>query len=149
MAKEIERKFLVKNTSFVEMASDVVRIRQAYLSRRPESTVRVRLWGDRAFLTVKGVTNGVTRDEWEYAIPVADACDMIARLADGSVIDKTRYIVGYAGLVWEIDEFHGAHSGLIVAEVELHSEDQMVELPPFIGAEVTGDPRYYNSNLAK
>jgi len=78
---------------------------------------------------------------------VADACDMIARLADGTVIDKTRYIVGYAGLVWEIDEFHGAHSGLIVAEVELHSEDQMVELPPFIGAEVTGDPRYYNSNF--
>lgn len=148
MAKEIERKFLVKNTSFVEMASDVVHIRQAYLSRKPESTVRVRLWGDKAFLTVKGITAGATRDEWEYPIPVVDANDMIARITDGTVIDKTRYIVDYAGMRWEVDEFHGVHEGLIVAEVELRSETQPITLPPFVGEEVTGDPRYYNSNLA-
>lgn len=147
MAKEIERKFLVKNTSFVAMAEKSVRIRQAYLSRKPEATVRVRLYADEAYLTVKGVTHGATRDEWEYRIPVSDATAMIDCMSDGTVIDKTRYIVPYAGIRWEVDEFHGAHDGLTVAEVELQSESQPVELPPFVGEEVTGDPRYYNSNL--
>ena len=149
MAKEIERKFLVINTSFLDMAERCVRIRQAYLSRKPEATVRVRLYGDAAYLTVKGKNCGATRDEWEYPIPVADACAMIERLADGTVIDKTRYIVPYGGLIWEVDEFHAAHSGLIVADVELTSESQAVVMPPFVGEEVTGDPKYYNSNLAR
>ncbi len=148
MAKEIERKFLVKNTSFVDLAEMAVDIRQAYLSRNPDATVRIRMYGDKAFLTVKGRTHGATRDEWEYPVPVEDAAAMIERLADGIVIDKTRYIVPYAGMRWEVDMFHGAHDGLILAELELETECQSVDMPPFVGDEVTGDPRYYNSHLA-
>jgi adenylate cyclase len=149
MAKEIERKFLVKDTIFKAMAVKSMHIRQAYLSRNPGATVRVRLRDDEAYLTIKGRTIGATRDEWEYAIPVDDAQSMIDRLADGTVIDKTRYIVPFGGMMWEVDEFHGAHSGLVVAEIELTSENQAIDLPPFIEREVTGDSRYYNSNLAK
>lgn len=148
MAKEIERKFLVTDDSYRDMSARSVEVMQGYLSTRKEATVRVRIWGDCGYLTVKGANAGAVRDEWEYAVPVADAREMLERLASGTVIAKTRHIVEYGGRTWEVDEFHGSLSGLVVAEVELPSESAAVELPPFVGQEVTGDPRYYNSNLA-
>ena len=149
MAKEIERIFLVKDNSYVKMATELRDIRQTYLNDRPEATVRLRVKGDRAWITVKGKNTGAVRDEWEYEIPVADAEEMAARLAGGWSIDKTRYIVPYAGHVWEVDVFHGRHAGLTLAEVELADAAAEVELPPFIATEVTGNPAYYNSTLAK
>jgi len=148
MAKEIERKFLVKDSGYKMLSSESIRIVQGYLCRRPESTVRVRIKGDCGFLTVKSRTVGMTRDEWEYPIPESDARQMLAACCEGTVIDKTRHIVHFGDHVWEVDEFHGTHSGLVTAEVELPSESTVLgELPPFVGEEVTGDVRYYNSNL--
>lgn len=148
MAKEIERKFLVKDKSYVQMASRRVEMRQTYLSDRAEATVRVRVGGDRAWLTVKGRNTGAVRDEWEFEIPVEDAVEMAGRLTGGWAIDKTRYVVPFGGYTWEVDEFHGRHEGLTLAEVELPRAEAEVELPPFVGEEVTGDPQYYNSVLA-
>ncbi|MDE7407989.1 MAG: CYTH domain-containing protein [Muribaculaceae bacterium] len=148
MAKEIERKFLVADMSFRDMARASERIVQGYLSLRPEATVRVRLRGNSGFLTVKGPNHGAVRDEWEYAIPATDAMQMLQRLQCGGVIDKTRYLVDYAGHTWEVDEFHGALAPLVLAEVELTDASEVVEIPPFIAEEVTGDVRYYNSTLA-
>ncbi len=145
MAKEIERKYLVDGSSYRETATSAVRIRQAYLSTNPDATVRVRIAGDSAWLTVKGRNAGNVRDEWEYPIPVADAEAMLARCAQSPVIDKTRYRDGR----WEIDEFHGSLEGLVVAEIELTSADEEYALPGYIGCEVSGDARYYNSSLAK
>lgn len=149
MALEIERKFLIKDRSYVEMATSSHEIRQAYLSDNVDATVRVRVRDDSAFITVKGRNAGAVRHEWEYAAPVEDAVEMATILAGGWSIDKTRYIVDYDGLRWEIDEFHGRHEGLVVAEVELSGEDESIVLPPFVGEEVTGRPEYYNSVLAK
>ncbi len=148
MAKEIERKFLVADRSYVSMAESHSRLRQSYLSDRPEATVRVRTAGTRAWLTVKGLNHGAVRDEWEWPIPLEDAEEMAARLSGGWAIDKTRYLVPFGGLVWEVDEFHSRLEGLVVAEVELPSADTEIELPPFVGREVTGDPAYYNSTLS-
>lgn len=148
MAKEIERKFLVINNLYESMAETCHHIVQGYVSLRKEGTVRVRILDDRAFITVKGVTRGIERDEWEYPVPVDDARQMLERVTEGAVIDKERFVVPYGGHVWEVDRFSGDCSGLVLAEVELGSPDQTVSLPPFIGAEVTGDPRYYNSSLA-
>lgn len=147
MAKEIERKFLVKNSTFRELSTTATRIKQGYLSRLPEATVRVRIAGNRAFLTVKGKNHGCVRDEWEYAVPVADAEAMLDRCAQGSVISKTRYIVPDGAYNWEVDEFHGSHEGLVVAEIELPHAEATFNRPDFIGEEVTGNPAYYNSNL--
>lgn len=149
MGKEIERKFLVKDRSYVDMAESSERLSQSYLSERPEATVRIRRGESGAWLTVKGLNHGAERDEWEWAVPVDDVVGMAERLTGGWAIDKTRYRVAYGGRIWEIDEFHGRHAGLILAEVELPSADTPIELPPFVGEEVTGDPRYYNSELAK
>lgn len=149
MAKEIERKFKVTNTSYRDMATGARRIRQAYISDRPGATVRIRISDSKAYITVKGITRGCERDEWEYAIPERDAEEMANALASGFAIDKTRYIVEYCGYTWEVDEFHGRHEGLVIAEVELPSSEVNPPLPSFIGEEVTGDPRYYNSELAK
>lgn len=151
MAKEIERKFLVNGHDYRRLADNATRIRQAYLSTAVDATVRVRIAGNRAMLTVKGRNHGAVRDEWEYTIPVADAEQMLERCAQTPVIDKTRYRLG----PWEIDEFHGRHEGLVMAEIELPAPD--APLPPLpagtppgmIGREVTGDPAYYNSTLAK
>lgn len=148
MAKEIERKFLVKDNSFDLSATERRHVRQTYLSARPEATVRLRVCDDRAWITVKGRNAGAVRDEWEYEIPVADAEDMASRLTGGWSIDKTRCIVIHGGRRWEVDVFHGRHEGLILAEVELEDAGAAVEIPPFIGEEVTGDPRYYNSVLS-
>lgn len=148
MAKEIERKFLVDNTSFIPQALSATRIRQAYLSDNPDATVRLRIKNDSAYLTVKGRNQDSVRDEWEYPIPLSDAIEMAERLTGGFSIDKTRYVVDFEGWKWEIDSFSGRHEGLIVAEIEMPSPDSNPPLPSFIGREVTGDPRYYNSVLS-
>lgn len=148
MGREIERKFLVRNDDYIRMSSDMVHVMQGYLSTRKEATVRVRLWNDSGFITVKGPNAGSVRSEWEYPIPAVDARDMLSSLSQGGVIDKTRYIVPYGGHTWEVDEFHGNLDGLILAEVELSDENETVDLPSFVGEEVTGDPQYYNSNLS-
>lgn len=147
MGKEIERKFLLSGEAWREGAEGLF-FRQGYLSADPERTVRVRQVGRRGQLTVKGLTRGVTRAEFEYEIPVADAKRLLDELCLRPLVEKTRYRVAHAGLTWEIDEFHGENEGLVVAEVELEAEDQAIELPSWIGREVSGDPRYFNSNLA-
>jgi adenylate cyclase len=147
MAKEIERKYLVINESYKEMAVKSVRIIQGYISRRKEATVRVRIKGDSAFLTVKGVTEGISRNEWEYEIPVDDATEMLRTACEGKVIDKVRYIVPCEGFTWEVDQFNGQLSPLTIAEVELPSADTNPVLPDFVGEDVSGNPAYYNSNL--
>lgn len=149
MALEIERKFLVKDSSFRKIAINSSTIRQAYISDKVNGTVRIRVRDDKAYLTIKGENHGSIRSEWEYEIPVSDAEEMAAELTGGWSIDKVRYIVMADGLRWEIDEFHGRNEGLVLAEVELPSPDAPYSTPPFIGKEVTGDARYYNSVLAK
>lgn len=147
MAKEIERKFLVKTTHYKDIAKVKHSIKQGYLSTIKEATVRVRIKDQSAFITIKGISNGATRDEWEYPIPVSDAIEMLS-LCQGNVIEKERYIVELMGYTWEVDEFHGAHEGLVVAEIELKDEKETFPIPPFIGEEVTGNVAYYNSTLA-
>lgn len=148
MGLEIERKFLVCNEGYEAAAVSSVRIVQYYLCADPERTVRVRLYGDSGRLTVKGLTRGLARGEWEYEIPAMDALAMMP-MAVGRVIDKRRYIVPAGnGLKWEIDVFGGELAGLRVAEIELPSEETTFDLPEFAGREVTGDVRYYNSSLA-
>lgn len=146
MAKEIERKFLVVGDDWRRLVEGTM-YRQGYLNSVKERTVRIRTVGDRAFLTVKGITVGSTRVEYEYEIPVADCNAMLDGLAEQPIIEKKRYRIPFGGLVWEIDEFFGENLGLIVAEVELTSEDQRFDKPAWIGEEVGHDPRYFNSNL--
>lgn len=146
MGIEIEHKYLVKYEGYKEMAESKKDIRQGYLSRLPERTVRVRTVDDRGYLTVKGITVGDTRREFEYEVPYEDAVGMLAMCEDG-VIEKTRYIVRFGGFVWEVDEFHGRKEGLTVAEIELPESGREYPLPPFVGENVTGNPAYYNSNL--
>ena len=145
MATEIERKFLVVGDAW--RTADGTRIWQGYLNRDKDRTVRVRVAGEHAFLTVKGATKGATRAEFEYEIALADAEQMMS-LCDGPVIQKVRHRVAHAGFTWEIDEFLGDNAGLVVAEIELPSEEQPFAKPTWVGREVTDDARYYNSNLA-
>ena len=147
MAEEIERKFLLRNDAWRKGPGR--NFRQGYLSTSTGCTVRVRAAGQRAWLTVKGETHGATRVEFEYAIPVAYAEHMLDKLCLRPLIVKRRYEIEYGGLTWEVDEFFGDNAGLVLAEVELEREDQSLDLPPWIGKEVTGDPRYYNANLVK
>ncbi|MCC8038714.1 MAG: CYTH domain-containing protein [Bacteroidales bacterium] len=146
MGVEIERKFLVKDNSYRQLANGKREIAQWYLSRDPDRTVRVRQADGRAWLTVKSRNHGASRGEWEWSVPYDEAEDL-KPLAMGNVIEKTRWIVPIGGFIWEVDEFHGCHQGLVVAEIELPSTDTRFTLPSFISKEVTGDPRYYNSNL--
>lgn len=146
MALEIERKFLVADPSFKELATSKISIKQGYLSRDADATVRVRIANGKAFLTVKTRNDGCVRNEFEYAVPADDAKTMLG-ICKGLVIDKTRYIVPFGGLTWEVDEFHGALAGVTIAEVELPSADARFPMPPFAGQEVTGKPEYYNSNI--
>ena len=148
MGKEIERKFLVKNDAWRNLAEGVL-YRQGYLSSVKERIVRVRLVGDKGFLTIKGLTVGAARAEYEYEIPAADARAMLDDLAEKPLIEKLRYKISYAGLIWEIDEFLGDNAGLIVAEVELDSETQTISKPDWLGTEVTDDACYFNSNLVR
>ncbi len=146
MAKEIERKFLVAGEDWRALAQGT-RYRQGYLSTVKERTVRVRTIGDKGYLTVKGVSVGATRSEYEYEIPAADAAEMLDELCEQPIIEKNRYKIPLGGVTWEVDEFFGVNEGLIVAEVELESEDQAFPKPDWIGEEVTGDPKYFNANL--
>ena len=148
MGKEIERKFLLKSDAWRALATGTA-YRQGYLNSAKERTVRIRTVGDKAFLTIKGLSVGVTRSEYEYPIPFDDCNAMLDNLAEKPLIEKNRYKIALGGLTWEIDEFFGENQGLIVAEVELASEDQAFEKPAWIGDEVSGDPRYFNSNLIK
>lgn len=148
MPTEIERKFLLKNDDWRSLGTGVF-YSQGYLLSSPNKTVRVRIAGEQAYLTIKGTTTGIARAEYEYAIPVDHAQELLQTLCEPPLIQKTRYRVELDGLVWEIDEFGGENQGLIVAEVELVDAKQAIALPNWIGAEVSNDPRYYNANLAK
>jgi len=155
MATEIERKFLVKGDEWRKrsqwkpslVAGSVYR--QGYLSTKKGCSVRVRLVGNQGYLTIKGLSQGISRAEYEYPIPAEDAQEMLDKLCDRPLIEKTRYKIELAGLTWEIDEFAGENQGLIVAEVELTDENQTIELPDWIDKEVSDDSRYYNVNLAQ
>jgi CYTH domain-containing protein len=145
MAMEIERKFLVQGTPWRE--ADGTKLSQGYLNPDKERTVRVRLAGEKAYLTIKGVTRGATRTEFEYEIPVADA-EQLLKLSEGAVIEKRRHVIVHDGSKWEVDEFLGLNAGLVMAEIELQAEDQPFSRPSWLGREVTDDSRYYNSSLS-
>ena len=149
MAQEIEKKCLVAG-EFKESAKKATRITQGYLSSVPERTVRVRVKGDKGYITVKGIGNdsGASRFEWEKEIPVEDVRDLL-KICEPGVIDKTRYLVDCDGHTFEVDEFYGDNEGLVVAEVELGDEDEAFTRPSWLGEEVTGDKKYYNSMLVK
>jgi CYTH domain-containing protein len=147
MATEIERKFLVKSDAWRE-GPPGTEICQGYLARDERRSVRVRLAGDEAFITVKGTGEGIARPEFEYPVRPADAREMLG-LCLPSLIEKTRHKRHHAGHLWEVDEFHGENAGLVVAEIELESEDRDFEKPAWVGAEVTDDPRYLNACLAE
>ena len=146
MAKEIERKFLVFGDRWRQLAEGM-EYRQGYLQRQNKRTVRVRIAGDRGFLTIKGETRGVTRLEYEYPIPKDDALEMLANLCDHPQIQKKRYHIVHEGFKWDVDEFFGDNAGLIVAEIELRSPTEAFPKPDWIGVEVSGLSRYYNASL--
>ena len=148
MPKEIERKFLVKSNEFKILAKGVYYY-QGYLSTRKNCVVRVRIAGEKAFLTIKGKNINATREEFEYEIPVSDAQFMLENLCGKPCIEKYRYTFNFNGFIWEIDDFRGENQGLVIAEIELESEEQHFEKPDWIGEEVTGNLKYYNSNLVK
>ena len=149
MAQEIEKKFLVAG-EFKESAKKATRITQGYLSSVPERTVRVRVKGEKGYITVKGIGNdsGASRFEWEKEIPVEDVRDLL-KICEPGVIDKTRYLVDCDGHTFEVDEFYGDNEGLVVAEVELSDANEAFTRPSWLGEEVTGDKKYYNSMLMK
>ena len=148
--QEIERKFLVKDDSFKRVAFGDFRIMQGFLSSVPERTVRVRVKGDKGYLTIKGKSDdrGISRYEWEKEIPLEEARELLL-LCEPGMIDKTRYLIKAGEYTFEVDEFHGDNEGLIVAEIELPDEDAPFERPDWLGDEVTGDIRYYNVMLVK
>ena len=149
MAQEVERKYLVTSDCYKTLAVARYHIRQGYISREKTGTVRIRITDNQAFLTIKGkpATGHFARYEWEKEIPLHEAEELML-LCQGTIIDKTRWIIpGSHNLKWEIDEFHGKHTGLVLAEIELPNEEQSFEKPDFIGEEVTSDPRYYNANM--
>ena len=147
MGIEIERKYLVKGNQWKNLAEGVL-YRQGYIATVGKQTVRVRVIGDRGYLTIKGPNIGTVRSEFEYPIPVTDAEEMLNTLCDRPLIEKIRYKIPYGDLVWEVDEFLGDNAGLIIAEVELSSPDREVTLPDWIDRQVT-DAKYFNSNLTK
>lgn len=147
MGREIERKFLVRHEGWREGAVGVP-YRQGYLLADGDRTIRVRVAGDRGYLTIKGPMQGISRSEYEYEIPVAEAQELLATLCQGSAVEKHRHRIEYAGKVWEVDEFHGANHGLIVAEIELSDPDESFERPDWIGEEVSHDRRYGNAYLS-
>ena len=146
MPLEIERKFLVTSDGYRCGTSSLYR--QGYLNTDPDRTVRVRITGDTAALTIKGRTTGATRPEFEYPIPFEEAEELLA-LCERPLIEKRRWLVPFEGMTWEVDEFFGDNDGLVVAEIELADESQKFAIPAWIGDEVTDDPRYFNANLAR
>jgi adenylate cyclase len=148
MAVEIERKFLVDLKKWVQLIKpEGVYLKQGYLVNEISKTVRVRIAGEKAYLTIKGTTSGISRNEYEYPIPVNDAVEMLENLAV-SLIEKKRYRISFAGKVWEVDEFLGDNLGLVMAEIELKHQSEEFEIPAWVTKEVSGDVRYYNSNLS-
>jgi adenylate cyclase len=147
MGTEIERKFLVVGDDWRAVASGTHYV-QGYLSRDVARIVRVRRAGPAAYLTIKGIPEGARRPEFEYPIPLSDA-QQLMNLCLPPLVEKTRYVIKYGGKRWEVDEFHGDNRGLILAEIELPSEDEPIDIPPWIGQEVSGDPRYFNSYLSE
>lgn len=149
MALEIERKFLIRNNSWRELAKGSARILQGYFARTPLLRARIRIYRDKGFITLKSEPGVLVRHEYEYEIPKADAEEMIRQFSIEPIITKTRYDVPYGGIVWAVDVFEGSNSGLVLAEAELKSADQALDVPPWAGREVTNDRRYGNSNLAR
>ncbi len=153
MAREIERKFLLKNNDWKELAHKKTHLVQAYLNnishQDSKSSIRIRIEGKRANVNIKSLEIGISRDEYEYEINLADASKMIASLAVGPIIEKYRYLVNYENFLWEVDEFLGDNEGLVVAEVELESEDDIPDLPSWVSKEVTKHKRYYNISLSQ
>lgn len=150
MAQEIERKFSVTSDAYKSFASKTTTIKQGYLSSVHERTVRVRIKGHKAFITIKGISNesGTSRYEWEKEIATEDAKELL-KLCEPGVIDKVRYEVKNGSFTFEVDEFFGENEGLVVAEIELNDENDQFEKPEWLGKELTGDARYYNSMLSK
>jgi CYTH domain-containing protein len=149
MGLEIEKKFLIKDDSWKNQIAGGIYYRQGYISSHPERVVRVRTVENKAYLTIKGKTIGAVRNEYEYEIPYEDATEMLSQLCEKPIIEKIRYKLMYNNLLWEIDEFEAENKGLVVAEVELEDEFQPIDLPPWIGEEVTMQPKYYNASLIK
>jgi len=147
MSIEIERKFLVEGDGWKAAADAGLECRQGYLVSDKQRTVRVRILGDRGYLTIKGATDGISRMEFEYEIDRPDAAYML--MLCENMIEKRRYMIEHNGMTWELDVFSGANEGLVMAEVELESEDQEFDLPDWAGTEVSDDPRYYNAHLAR
>lgn len=147
---EIERKFLVLSTVFLKEAYNENRIVQAYLNSNPERTVRIRIKDHKGYLTIKGIGNksGTTRLEWEQELPVVEA-EKLLQICESGVIDKTRYEIQVGKHLYEVDVFHGDNQGLVLAEIELKSEEEQFEKPHWLGMEVTGDERFYNAYLSK
>lgn len=147
MALEIERKFLIKGDAWRHAVDHSVRMRQGYLANTERGSIRARETGDRGFLNLKSMTLGVNRSEFDYEIPVAEAREILDSLCMRPLIEKVRYYVPYGGHTWEIDVFEGENEGLIVAELELAAVDEPFDIPPWLGDEVSDDPRYYNVSL--
>jgi adenylate cyclase len=148
MGTEIERKFLLTGDAWRENARGLL-LRQGYICSRPEGTVRVRTSHNQGYLTLKGKTTGITRCEFEYLIPLEEANILLDQLCERPVLEKIRYLVDYKGFTWEIDEFLGDNAGLLIAEIELEAEDQSFAKPDWVGEEVSGDARYFNSSLSR
>jgi adenylate cyclase len=148
MGVEIERKFLPSSSAWRSLGQPVL-LRQGYLSSDPARVVRVRIENDLAWLTIKSSSVGAIRGEWEYPIPAPDAAELLEQLCEQPIIEKYRRRIEFDGMVWEVDEFLGANAGLVVAEIELQTESQTFVQPDWIGLEVTGDARYYNSSLVQ
>jgi len=148
MGVEIERKFLLAGEGWRGLGAPTL-MRQGYLAADAARTVRVRIEGERAVLTVKGKSVGASRGEWEYEIPLADAAELLDGLCEQPLVEKIRHRIDHAGHTWEVDEFLGLNAGLVVAEIELDAEDEAFDKPDWIGREVTGEQRYYNSSLIR
>jgi CYTH domain-containing protein len=146
MAKEIERKFLVKSKVYRSLAEPITFV-QGYISRVPGKIVRIRLAGEKGYVTIKGISAGYERDEFEYEIPAADARQILDKLCEKPLIEKSRRTIIYNDKIWIVDEFEGENEGLVVAEIELNSSDEPFDKPPWLGCEVTSNPHYYNSHL--
>lgn len=149
MAIEIERKFLVRDESWRDEADEGTAYCQGYLASDPSSSVRVRVAGDKAWLNIKSATTALRRLEYDYEIPVEEAREILQQLCAHARLEKTRHLLTHAGHTWEIDVFEGDNAGLVIAEIELQDESETFERPPWLGEEVSYDPRYYNMNLAK
>ena len=149
MPREIERKFLVTSDDWKAKATGEFYCQGYIATAAPGNSVRVRIAGTRAYLTIKGPTEGLSRAEFEYDVPIKDAQEMLETLCDRPLIEKTRYRLPLGSITWEIDEFKGENAGLIVAEIELEDENQPFDKPDWLGKEVSGDPKYYNANLVR